>query len=198
MLPPQARPGRDARHWAAEALLRLLALTATVQLVAGAATVAISTAGWQAGRTGLLPSWMGWYADQSTGWRIAIALIGVVAVLVLLWAISAATASRYESRTTTARAEHASSWPLTEPGFWRGDRLVRRQRSLHIAAGGATAALIAALPAERVAALRDVALALAAAVLIAATALVLSPLADRQSQLKASRPGPASRAVTAT
>ncbi len=198
MLPPQRRPGgeaegetapgparRGAGHWAAQALLRLLALGATVQLVAGAATVMVSTVAWQAGRKSLLPDWMGWYANRPTGWRMAIALIGVAAVVALLWAISAATATRYEARTTTARPDSRSRWPLADPGFWRGDRLVSRQRSLHVAAGGAMAALIVALPAERLTALRDVAFGVAAAVLAAATVMIIAPMADRNVQLKA-------------
>ncbi|HET9894221.1 MAG TPA: hypothetical protein VFQ44_04755 [Streptosporangiaceae bacterium] len=193
MLPPErpangeagpGQAGRGAGHWAAQALLRLLALTATIQLVASAATVMVSTAAWQAGRKGLLPAWMGWYANRPTGWRMAIALVGVVAVVALLWAISVATATRYEARTTTARPGRHNVWPLAEPGFWRGEKLVRRQRSLHSAAGCATAALIVALPAERLAALRDVAIGLAAAVLAAATVLILAPMADRHVHLR--------------
>lgn len=151
MLPPERRAGgkaagganggvspgpprRRAGHWAAQALLRLLALGATVQLAAGTATVMVSTVAWQAGRKSLLPGWMSWYADRPTGLRMAIALIGVAAVVALLWAISAATVTRYEARTTTARPEPRSGWPLAEPGFWHGDRLVTRQRSLHVAA----------------------------------------------------------------
>lgn len=187
--PGQTMPRRDPGHWTAQALIRLLALAATAQLATGAATVAVSTAAWQAGREGLLPSWMGWYADLSTGWRMAVALGGVVALLVLLWVVSAATASRYESRITTATPEQANAWPLSEPGFWRGERLVRRQRSLHIAVGGSAAAMIVALPAERLTALRDAAVGLAIAVLITATVMVLLPLADRHSQVKASASG---------
>src|SRR5271166_1832842 len=201
MLPPQPPPDRDlagtaaavprtAGHWVAHVLLRLLALAATIQLVSGTATVMISTVAWQAGNKSLLPSWMGWYADLTVGWRIAIAAVGLAAVLALLWWLSVTTASRFEARTTIVEPEPGSRWALTDPGFWRGERLVRRQRSLHVAAACAAAALIVALPAERLAAARWSAVAAAAAALAAATVLLVAPVADRHTQMRLSgRPG---------
>ncbi len=185
---PQTAAGafrRGAGHWAAQALLRLLAVAATVQFVVGVTTVMISTAAWQAGRKRLLPDWMAWYADRPTGVRMAIALVAVAVVIAVLWWISVTTATKYERRTTAARPEPGSSWPLTAPGFWHGDQLVRRQRSLHVAAGGAAAALIVALPAERLAAARTVAIILAAAILAAAGILLTSPMADRHALVRA-------------
>ena len=54
---------RDRGHQIAHALLRLLAMAATVQFVSAAATVTMSTVAWQAAGPVhlLLPSWMGWY-----------------------------------------------------------------------------------------------------------------------------------------
>ena len=175
---------RTAGHWVAQVLLRLLALAATIQLVSGTATVMISTVAWQAGSKSLLPSWMGWYADLAVGWRVAIAALGVAAVLAALWWVSVTTASRYEARTTFVEPKPGSRWPLTDPGFWQGERLVRRQRSLHAAAACSAAALIVALPAERLAAARWSAVAVAAAALVAATVLLVAPVADRHTQMR--------------
>jgi len=171
---------RDRGHGIAQVLLRLLALAATVQLVSGVMTVTVSTVAWQAaGRHGMLPSWMSWYGHWTAGWRVALALAAVVAVVAWLWWLSVATASMYEARISTGRGALNAAWPLTQPGFWRGNRLVDRQRRLHVAAACASVALIAALPAGHPPAARWVALAFAAAVLAAAAVSVALPLADR-------------------
>src|ERR1039457_5906349 len=87
MLPPAALPAggpaemvsepaphlrRGMGHRIAGGLLRLLALAATVQFASAAMAVTVSTVAWQAaGRTGMLPSWMGWYGAWTAGWRVA-------------------------------------------------------------------------------------------------------------------------------
>ena len=194
MLPPAATAGdpaamadqpvphlrRDRGHWIAGLLLRLLALAATVQFVSAAASVVLSTVAWQAaGRAAALPGWMGWYGAWTAGWRVALALVAAAAVVAALWWVSVTTASKYEARTSTAQAELSARWPLTQPGFWRGQVLVGRQRKLHAAAACASIALIAALPSERPGGARWVAVILAALVLAAAAALIVSPLASR-------------------
>jgi hypothetical protein len=189
----QSGPARVA-SWTAQALLRLLALCATVQLTMGAATVMISTVGWQAGRKSLLPVWLGWYTDLPTGWRCAIALAAVAAVVGGLWLISVTTASRYEARTTTVRPEPDNPWPLARPGFWHGQVLVRRQRSIHVAAAWAATALIVALPAESNSGARTAAILVAALVLAVAVGLLISPLADwHQLESRATSAGQDSR-----
>ena len=100
-------------------------------------------------------------------------------IVVLLWWISVKTASKYEARTSVARPELNEGCPLTQPGFWRGEALVGRQRALHVAAALASVALIAVLPAGHPGAARWVAIVLAAAVLAAAVVSVTLPLADR-------------------
>jgi hypothetical protein len=194
MLPPEAAAGdpatvaeqpvphlrRGAGHSIAGMLLRLLALAATVQFVSAAATLAMSTVAWQAaGRPGMLPSWMGWYGTWAAGWRVALALAAVAVVAAALWWVSVKTASKYEARTSTAEPELNAVWPLTQPGFWKGEALVGRQRKLHAAAACASAALIAALPADRAATARWAAVILAAAVLAAAALSIALPLASR-------------------
>jgi hypothetical protein len=194
MLPPAATAGdqsemaeqpvphllRDRGHRIAGVLLRLLALAATVQFVSAAASVLVSTVAWQAaGRAGAFPSWMGWYGAWTAGWRVALALAAVAVVVAVLWWVSVTTASKYEARTSTAQPELNARWPLTQPGFWKGGALVGRQRKLHAAAAGASVALIAALPGERPAAARWVAVALAAVVLAAAAVSIVLPMASR-------------------
>ncbi len=173
-----ANPSRSAGQWLAQALFRLLALAATVQLVSGLATLMVSTVAWQASAAEL-PSWMGWYAGWSSGGRIVAALAGVGAALAVFWWMSVKTASRYEARTSAVQPEHQTPWPLTAPGFWNGEILVRRQRSLHLAAACATTAIIAAFPAHRLAAARWTVLTFAAIVLTVAVGLIVAPPADR-------------------
>lgn len=183
-----AVPGKSERHLSrgtghgiAHILLRLLALSATVQFAAATATVMISTVGWQAAQANLLPSWMDWYSGLALGWRVTIALLGVAATMAALWWISVTTASRYEAKKSSAHPTLNARWPLTQPGFWKGETLVRRQRSLHLAAACAVTALIVALPAERLAAARSVALILAVAALAAAAGLLMTQVADRHA-----------------
>ena len=130
---PEPHLRRDRGHQIAHVLLRLLAMAATIQFVTAAATVTMSTVAWQAaGPTHLLlPNWMGWYGAWTAGWRVALALASVVAIIALLWVISVRTASKYEARTSVARPELNEAWPLTQPSFWRGQALVTRQRALH-------------------------------------------------------------------
>ena len=132
----------------AHMLLRLLALSATIEFTGAVVSVAVSTVAWQAaGRTGmLLPSWMGWYGGWTAGWRIALALAAVAGVVGVLWWVSVTTASKYEAKTSTAESALTDDWQLMQPGFWRGQQLVSRQRALHAAAACSSAALAAALP----------------------------------------------------
>jgi len=190
MLPPDAAAAvvdqpvphlrRDRGHLIAGVLLRLLALAATVQFVTVTALLVVSTVAWQAaGRAGMLPGWMGWYGNWTAGWRVSLALAAVTVIIAALWWVSVTSASKYEARTSTARTQLNVVWPLTQPGFWKGQAVVSRQRTLHAAAACAAAALIAALPAGRPAAARWVALVLAAAALAAAACSIVSPMASR-------------------
>ena len=178
---PEPHIRRDRGHQIAHALLRLLALAATIQFVSAAATVTMSTVAWQAAdqMNRLLPTWMGWYESWTAGWRVALALVFTGLVVALLWMISVRTASKYEARISVARPKLNEDWMLTQPTFWRGNVLVTRQRSLHVAAAGASVALIAVLPSGHPAVVRWVAIVVAAAVLVAAVVMSTMPLADR-------------------
>ena len=166
MLPPTVADGesrmvrgpvphlrRDRGHQITHALLRLLAMAATIQFVSAAATVTMSTVAWQAaGPTHLLlPNWMGWYGTWTAGWRVALALAFTGLIVAGMWWISATTASKYEARTSVARPELNEAWPLTQPGFWRNRALVRRareagfDRAIRPYLGGNLATLLAAL-----------------------------------------------------
>ena len=168
-------------HRVASGLLRLVAIAATVQLASAAGVVMLSTVAWQAaGRAGALPNWMGWYGKLTAGWRVALAMVAVAGVVAGLWWLSVATARKYEGRTTKAKQKLNATWPLTQPGFWKGEVLVGRLRALHAAAALAAVALIGAMSAGHVAA-RWVAVILAGAVLAAAAISTCAPLAERHT-----------------
>jgi hypothetical protein len=192
MLPPQASAldsgpeavsapfSRDRLHWLSDILLRLLALAATIQLVAAAASVALSSVAWQsAGRAGFLPTWMGWYGELTTGERFVLALAAVGILIAVLAVAGRVTESRYEARESDAEPVRNGTWNLTEPRFWKGKTLVRRQRAIHLAAACATAALIAALPSGHAAGLRWLAIVVAVLVLLAACGTIAVPMTDR-------------------
>ena len=171
----------------AHAVLRLLALAATVQFITAIATLLVSTIAWQAaGHSGALPQWMSWYADRPPGWRVAIALLSVGAVVGLLWVASTVTASRYEARTSSGSRTVPGRWRLSEPGFWKGSLLVRRQRAIHAVAALAAAALLVARPASHPVWVQRTALIFSAAVLAVAIVVIASPLCDRHQVTVAS------------
>ena len=180
-------PGWGWGHQMAHAMLRLLALAATVQFITAIATLTVSTVAWQAaGHSGALPQWMSWYADRPPGWRVAIALLSVGAVVGLLWVISTVTARRYESRASSKSRTVPGTWRLSEPGFWKGSLLVRRQRAIHAAAALAAVALLVARPASHPVWAQRTALVFAAAVLAVAIIVIASPLSDRHKVTVAS------------
>jgi hypothetical protein len=171
---PHVRPGRG--HRVADALLRLLALAATVQFVSSVTIVTVSTVALQAASRGMLPSWLSWYGNWATGWRVAGALLSVA--VVVTW-ISMTTRPPYESRTSSSLGELHPRWPLTQPGFWKDGALARRQQALHCAAALATPALMVMLPVRWPGWGWAWARWLAVAILIAAAASVAFPMAER-------------------
>ena len=192
---PEAEQEREAqlkpgwRHQLARAVLRLLALAATLQFVTAAATVTVSTVAWQAaGHPGVLPQWMGWYAHLPPGWRVAIALLSVGAVVVLLWVIGVRTANHYEARRSSGIRDRRDRWALTEPGFWNGALLVSRQRVIHAAAALAAAALLVARPTGDPAWAHQTVLVFSAVVLAVAAVLLALPVSDRHNVSIAGNP----------
>jgi len=190
--PESLRPGW--RYQLARGVLRLLALAATLQFVTAAATVTVSTVAWQAaGHPGVLPQWMGWYAHLPAGWRVAIALLSVGAVVAVLWVISVVTANRYEARTSSGIRDTRGRWRLTEPGFWNGALLVSRQRVIHAAAALAAAALLVARPAGDPAWAHQAVLVFSAVVLAVAAVLLALPVSDRHNVSIAGNPSQEAR-----
>jgi hypothetical protein len=185
--PEPELPGWDGGHQTAHAVLRLLALAATVQFITAIATLLVSTIAWQAaGHSGALPQWMSWYTHRPPGWRVAIALLSVGAVVGLLWVASTVTANRYEARTSSGSRVAPGRWRLSEPGFWKGSLLVRRQRAIHAVAALAAAALLVARPASHPVWVQRTVLVFSAAVLAAAIIVIASPLCDRHKVTVAS------------
>ncbi|MBL1082742.1 hypothetical protein JK359_12250 [Streptomyces actinomycinicus] len=162
-----AAPGRPRTVRLYGLLVRLVALTLTVLLIAAACEVALDLVAWQCAGTRTCVrrhSWLGFLAPAvpgaptaSGGWwsapgrRLALAAALPAALTGLLWYLSHRTWNAYEShRPLTLDPEpdtHASA--LARPGFWYGRRLVARLRAAHTAAGLLTVAATVATPAAR-------------------------------------------------
>ncbi|WP_436318719.1 hypothetical protein [Streptomyces griseofuscus] len=175
------RPAAPARPRAVRLyglLVRLIALTLTVLLVAAACEVALDLVAWQcAGARGcarrhfwlafltpdaaqgpgvrrwaeLLGTSGGWWAQP--GRRLALAALVPGGLILLLWYLSHRTWSAYESHRPPVQGPDPAPDPddsaLARPGFWYGRRLVARLRAAHTAAGLLTIAAALATPALR-------------------------------------------------
>ncbi|MEV6106346.1 hypothetical protein AB0M28_16730 [Streptomyces sp. NPDC051940] len=150
-----ARPAASARHRGQhvyDVLVRLLALTLTVLLVAAAAEVTMDLIAWQcagSAHCAANKSWLGFMAGD--GWwaqpgRRLLLGAAVPALLTgLLWWLSHRTWSAYESASPppgagVPRRDGDEPPVLSLPGFWYGRRLVARLRAAHTAAGLLTVA----------------------------------------------------------
>ncbi|TGB11838.1 hypothetical protein E4099_11615 [Streptomyces palmae] len=145
-------------------LVRLVALTLTVLLIAGACEVALDLVAWQCAGTDSCTarhSWLDFMSARGGGWwsqpgrRLALAALLPTALTGLLWYLSNRTWSAYESQPppglTAAQTDpEAGERPaLRLPGFWYGRRLVARLRAAHTAAGFLTVAAAITLAAAR-------------------------------------------------
>ncbi|MEW2140767.1 hypothetical protein AB0892_29960 [Streptomyces sp. NPDC005409] len=163
-----ARPATSAARPAPRAvraygvLVRVLALSLTVLLIAAACEVALDLVAWQC--AGNAPctrsrSWLGFLAPGAGWWaqpgrRLALAALVPAGLTGLLWFLSNRTWSAYESQPPPAGApdpDTASDTApaLGRPGFWYGRRLVARLRAAHTAAGLLTVAVAVAVPTLR-------------------------------------------------
>jgi hypothetical protein len=186
---------RTRWHAVAAAVLRLLALSASVQFITAIVSTFVITVALQADRAHF-PAWLAWYAHWSTAERVRVALLAVAAVLAALWGISVLTANRYEGRTTPAALGLYRRWPLTQARFWKGQQLVSRQRSLHTGGAAAAVALTVARPQAGLDLGRELALGGAALVLALVMVTLCLPLADRdRTTLAGPRRAPARRAA---
>jgi hypothetical protein len=167
MRPPTSGLGSVQRLYGV--LVRLVALTLTVLLVAAACEVALDLTAWQCAGSAECAahrSWLGFLSPERHGWwsqpgrRLALATLAPTALVGLLWYLSNRTWSAYEAQrppaddllplqdppvpgqpAPAADDEGATVRPaLGRPGFWYGRRLVARLRSAHTAAGFLTVA----------------------------------------------------------
>jgi hypothetical protein len=131
-------------HRVYEVLVRLLALSLTVLLVAGACAVCLDLAAWQCAGSpactdnatwlGPVAAGEGWWAQP--GRRLALAAAVPTVLVVLLWWLSRRTWSAYESASPPPRPRPDGQTPayLSLPGFWYGRRIVSRLRTVHTTA----------------------------------------------------------------
>ena len=137
-------------------LVRLLALSLTVLLVAGACEVALDLVAWQCAGSSHCAgahSWLSFLGPRpggTGGWwslpgrRLALAAAVPLALVALLWWLSHRTWSAYESQPPPEGPQRdtkgAPAAALSQPGFWYGRRPVARLRAAHTAAGLLTVA----------------------------------------------------------
>lgn len=186
MLPAGAR--LDAKRDRADAVLRLISLTATLQLVTALVGMLLDTAALQAGSRHGLPALLDWPDSP----RATAALLVVLLVVGVLAFISYRTTNHYEAREHTHSAgPHdqgtSRSWPLTDPHFWYGKEVVDRQRAVHIAVACAwVAVLVAGVgPPDR---WHEVCAGAGTAVLLVSAALTASQQTDRYAVRHRARP----------
>jgi hypothetical protein len=175
---PAQRLRRDTAHAFTQAILRILALTATLQFTSALVSIFVNAVALQA-RRGHFPVWLTWYPHWTTGWRIVLAVVLVAAVVAAMWWVSVKTARLYEARTSAADPVVMAKWPLTQSGFWKSKELVRRHRSLHAACAAAFVALILSRPGHQMGPGRVLVMVVAATVLVAVVVTLCLPLADR-------------------
>ncbi|MEV6950622.1 hypothetical protein [Streptomyces sp. NPDC051183] len=143
-------------------LVRLIALSLTVLLIAAACEVALDLFAWQSAAAPLGPAFLRpgtWWGQP--GRRLAVGALVPLALTGLLWYLSSRTWSAYESQPPPAATDPtpatgpgpdpaAEGAPaLGRPGFWYGRRLVARLRAAHTAAGLLTVAAAVAAPTAR-------------------------------------------------
>jgi hypothetical protein len=151
------RPAADRRERTVRGyglLVRLVALSLTVLLIAGACEVALDLVAWQcAGSAGCSgTSWLAFLSADDDGWwsqpgrRLALTAVVPAALNGLLWYLSNRTWSAYESQpplelpVDESCPESGNQPALCLPGFWYGRRIVARLRAAHTAAGFLTIA----------------------------------------------------------
>lgn len=151
MRPQVSRPGLDRAY---DVLVRLLALSLTVLLVAAVCEVAMDLVAWQcAGNAACAggKTWLSFLADREPGRRIAAGAVLPTGLTLLLWWLSRRTWYAYESqrpltRLAVGEPEGADVTPLARRGFWYGRRLVARLRAAHTAAGLLTVSVALLVP----------------------------------------------------
>ncbi|MET9944188.1 hypothetical protein [Streptomyces sp. NPDC006341] len=163
-VPPADPSPRAVRAYGV--LVRILALSLTVLLIAAACEVALDLLAWQCAGSGTCTgsrSWLGFLSREGGWWaqpgrRLALGALVPAALTGLLWFLSNRTWSAYESQPPPVGAAEPHTGPaaptgatpaLGRPGFWYGRRLVARLRAAHTAAGLLTVAAAVVAPAAR-------------------------------------------------
>lgn len=144
--PPPVRRGAEGL------LVRLVCLSLTILLVAGAATAALDLVAYQCGgqsrcvdgRWWLWPFTRGPFASHP-GRRLGLGALAPVLLLVVLWYLGRRTARRYESITPPDALAESSGPILLRPSTWDSEPRVTREQGAHLAAGLATVAGMVAL-----------------------------------------------------
>ena len=144
-LRPVGGPGSARAVWALLTLFRFLALALTATLVVAAAGIGVDLLAWQCGgqpgRCAALPAAaLTTLTSWSPGHRLLLGLALPLVVLGLIYVLSRSTATRYEQATAEGERTAPGSPDDVDPGashpwLWRGDYMVRRQRSVHLQVG---------------------------------------------------------------
>ncbi|MER5728779.1 hypothetical protein ABT084_10615 [Streptomyces sp. NPDC002138] len=163
--PAPAAAARAVRAYGV--LVRLIALSLTVLLIAAACEVSLDLFAWQCAGSepcAASSSWLAVLSPGRGGWwsqpgrRLALGALVPAGLTWLLWYLSNRTWSAYESQPpppAAAEPDEAEDGveggapALGRPGFWYGRRLVARLRAAHTAAGLLTVAAAVAVPTLR-------------------------------------------------
>ncbi|TYC19373.1 hypothetical protein FXF52_36850, partial [Micromonospora sp. MP36] len=120
-----------------KALCRVLGATITVIFVLSIIGVTVDLVGWQcvqyrpctAGR-----GYLGWLAAFPIGPRLVVLAVFPAATIRLIWWVGSRSARSYEAFESTYGTSGAPPGDrLDAPGFWSGETLVGRLRSIHVA-----------------------------------------------------------------
>jgi len=206
----ESRVSRDGTHAVAAAVLRLLAAAATVQFTLAPVVVLVDGLAWQAPVVSLrswlawfaaLPPGLR-LAGAMVGIAVLLAVLWIASVRTAAsYEQRTTSGTRTEVATPGSVAGDASNAPLpgpahdsdasdasdasgvltlSQPRFWNGSEVVRRQRSVHTAAALASVALIVALSSTHDLDLpRTVVVGFAALCLLSVAVVLCTPLADR-------------------
>jgi hypothetical protein len=133
--PPVEGTGRRLVH----ALCRLFALSISGTFALAAIGICLDLVAWQCAAPGGTCAkdrpWLGWLFNdffEPTGRRLALAALGPILVVSVLWVLAIRSWARYESYELPERNPDGDG--LATPTFWDGRAQVGRLRSLHIAA----------------------------------------------------------------
>jgi hypothetical protein len=145
------------RYGLSRAVLRVLALAATAQLIFSAVIALAGTVAWQDGAPGTggpvqrgqdyastLPTWLGFFTNLDTGSRVGLALTAVALLTAVLILLSRWTVQEYEGRRTGTEPD-STTLLLGQAGFWHGHATANRQLGLHSGVAAAVVALAGAL-----------------------------------------------------